>query len=167
MAQIYKDPYSYLNDAVVKRGKSGSYGVYLQNVVVVAEATSDYGYKVFLPAPTAESPFQGEEETPFEWYQTLVRLRSQVVQTTESIYVDRKLYQFCPEGGTISMNVFIPEAFVDTFNHEVVHSQRLLNLIGDFTGKTPTTVRFTIGVAYKSWYDMAEEGEVQEIEYAY
>lgn len=166
MAQNHKDPNSYLNDAVVSRGKSARFGVYLTNVTVVAEANQDYNYKIFSQASELDNPFPdwNFESSLIEWFLALIRLRSNK-QEDASFTVGGRIFQFLVEGSVVSLNVFQPEAFVDSFQYDVSHAQQLLRMVADFLGKSATTVRFNIGKAHKSWTEMSDEGDVQEFDY--
>ena len=165
MTQTYKDPQSYLDSAVSKRGKSGSFGVYLSNVTVVAEANTDYGYKAFTPAGDILCPMFPVEEG--KWFELLVTLRSQRVQKQCTLLNGSQVYQFLPEGGYMGLNIFLPEVFTRSFQHEVLVAQNTLSEVSNFVGKLPSTIRFNIGVAWKDWEDMVESGEAEEVEYSY
>jgi len=59
--------------------------------------------------------------------------------------------------------VFIPTLSVEEFKYEVVFYIELLKEVAAFAGKTPTTVRFTLGSASVEWDDLVERGDVQEV----
>jgi hypothetical protein len=166
MAQTYKDPHSYLNESLVKRGKSGHYGVHLSHVAVVAESEADYGYRVSPSNFDLLSPFEGNYNN-VEWVVLLVTLRSQLNDNQGAIVVGQTTYQFLPDGGHLSLNVFLPETSVETFDYEILSAQSILKGVAKFVGKIPTTIRFNLGLVFKSYGTMAEQGEVQEIEFSY
>lgn len=165
MANNYQDPKTYLNNAVTKRGKSGAEGVYLTNVTVVAEATADYGYKLNL-AGTAlfYPPFPFEQEN---WLTLLVSLRGGSRETPHHVSTKSEIFQFVPEGGNISLNVFVPYLNADIFEVYVSECQEMLQFICDFSGKIPTFIRFHIGYAFRKWDTLAEEGEVEEQDFSF
>lgn len=165
MTQTYKDPHSYLDSAVAKRGKSGYCGVYQTNVTVVAECDTDYGYKVFGVAGDVLYPqIQVDEE---DWLRMLVTLRSQTLQRQCTIMNGRQIYQFLPEGGHMSLNIFLPEIFTHSFQYEVLTAQNTLRNVATFVGSLPSTIRFNIGIAWKTWDDMVESGEAQEVDLSF
>ena len=165
MTQTYKDPNSYLDTAVSKRGKSGHYGAYLTSVTVVAEPETDYGYKAFGISGDVIQPELNVD--PDEWLRMLVTLRSQTVQKQYIIVHDNQTYQFIPEGGYLSLNIFLPEVFTHCFQHEVLTAQNTLKIVADFVGSLPSSIRFNIGVAWKTWKDLVESGEAEEVEFSY
>lgn len=167
MAQNYRDPLTYLNEAVTKRGKSGPDGVYLHNVTVVAESTSDYNYKASYG--DLVTPFQG----PFgiewqDWGALLINLRADTRTLSQQLpFYDNSVWQFLPEGNLLSMNVFLPVADIATFPHKLKQAQDTLICAADFASKVPSNIRFNIGIVTKSWADMAEQGEVEEMDFSY
>lgn len=165
MAQTYKDPQSYLDEAVSRRGKSGQLGVYLHNVTVVAECETDYNYKT--PCEEFNAVTGGSGFIEEEWMRMLVTLRAQRVERQYTIFNDTQTFQFIPEGGKLSLNIFIPETFSHFFQNEVETAQNILRIVADFLGKVPTTIRFNIGVVWKSWEEMVEAGEAEEVELSY
>lgn len=167
MAQTHKDPHNYLNESLVKRGKSGHHGVYLNHVTVVADAETDYDYRVSTPDFDIFSPFFDGNYNNVEWLATLVSLRSQLTDTQRAVVFGKTTYQFIPEGGHLSLNVFLPETSVETFDYDILSAQRILRGVAKFTGKIPTTIRFNLGIVFKSYGAMAEQGEVEELEFSY
>jgi hypothetical protein len=166
MAQTYKDPHSYLNESLVKRGKSGHQEVYLTHVTVVAEAEADYGYRVLPASFDLFSPL-GNHYNNLEWLILLVSLRSQTTDTQRSIVLNQATLQFIPEGSDLSLNIFFPERNVETFDYDVLAAQDMLRGVSKFAGKIPTTIRFNLGLVKKSYEAMVEEGEVEEVEFSY
>lgn len=163
MSHNYQDPKAYLNSAVTKRGKSGAEGVSLTNIAVVADCSVDYGYKANITGTSLFNP-----PFPFmyeEWLTLLVSMRGNQVDTPFHLTTDEATFQFIPDGGYISLNVFIPSVNSDIFEIYVSQCQGLLQFIADFAGKLPTFVRFSIGYAFRRWNALAEEGEVQAREY--
>ena len=166
MAQTYKDPHSYLNESLVKRGKSGHHGVHLNHVTVVAESEAEYGYRVAAPNFDILDPFEAPHKN-VEWMVLLVTLRSQLNDNHGTIIVGQTTYQFLPEGGHLSLNIFLPETSVETFDYEILSAQNILKGVAKFAGKIPTTIRFNLGLVFKSYGAMVEEGEVEEVEFSY
>jgi len=170
MSQNYRDPFTYLNEAVSKRGKSGHEGVYLANVTVVAEAEEDYGYKNPDMGPgfrSHESLVSQREFDSQQWLELLVSLRSQTQEKSHCIQRGDRTFQFLPEGGNLSLNVFLPEVFCASFDFDVAYCQSLLRIVARFCGKIPTTIRFNIGLAHRFWSDLVENDEVQEMDLNY
>lgn len=155
----YQDPKSYLNSSVTKRGKSGANGVFLTNVTVVAECSTDYGYKVNTSRVTEFSPPFGLNYE--EWLELLVSMRGGLTDSPVHLYNGQALFQFTPDGGSISLNVFIPCLNSDVFEVYVQDCQEMLQKICDFSGKLPTFIRFSIGYAFRRWGTLEEEGEVE------
>lgn len=165
MAQKLQDPKNYLNSAVSNRGKSSLTGVYLTNLTVVVDASTDYGYKVNCqgvgpndpPAPLSLS----------NWHHFLVNLRCNNTQQPQSFSTPEATYQFLMEGPELSLNVFMPTLSSDTFEYHVEASQALLQFVCNFTGHIASHVRFSIGYCVRSWEDLVEEGEAEERDLAY
>jgi hypothetical protein len=163
MSHNYQDPKAYLNNAVTKRGKSGSEGVYLTNVTVVADCGTDYGYKAnILGTNLYVPPYPFEYE---DWLSLLVSMRGNPIDLPVHITTEEATFQFMPEGGNISLNVFMPSINSDVFEVHVSECQELLQFVGDFAGKIPTFVRFSIGYAFRRWDTLLGEGEVQATDY--
>lgn len=173
MTTNYKDPQSYLNEMVSKRGKSGPEGVYLTNLTVVAEAETDYGYKVNFGKCGHGTPPSGVEY--MDWLELLVELREDnpqfprflVTNTGLAPWDKTAIYQFLPEGGAISLNVFLPYLDSQMFEYFVCTGQDILTYVSDFIGKFPTHIRYSIGYATSSWEDLVESGEVLEQDFSY
>lgn len=164
MAQTYRDPVTYLNEAVTRRGKSGPDGVYLQNVTVVAEASSDFNLKLSYGVPVSPviPPSCVSHE---EWYELLVNLRWDLRSLSHRLNLDEgagSIFQFLPEGNSLSMNVFVPQVDTSDFPYILQMAQDTLICASDFTSKVAGNIRFSIGVVTKSWGDMVEEGDVEE-----
>lgn len=160
MTTNYKDPKSYVDSLVTKRGKSGPDGVYLTNLTVVAEAESDYGYKVNFAGCSSNTPPSDVEYG--DWLDLLVQLREDNPQTPQSVHATGEVYQFIPEGGYISLNVFVPSLDLQMFEYFVSSSQYALNYVAKFAGKIPTHIRFSIGYATSKWGDLVDSGYVTE-----
>lgn len=164
MAQTYRDPVTYLNEAVTRRGKSGPDGVYLHNVTVVAEASSDFSLNLSYGTPVSPvvPPLGASYE---EWYELLVNLRWNLRSLSHRLNLDEGaglIFQFLSEGNSLSMNVFAPEVGTSDFPYILQIAKDTLICASDFTSKVAGTIRFSIGVATKSWGDMVEEGDVEE-----
>lgn len=166
MAQTYKDPVDYLNEIVTKRGKSGPDGVYLHNVTVVAEASSDYNYKVSYGSHV--TPKNPPVEIPFEdWAVLLINLRSDSRSLSHEIFLENCILQILPEGNFLNFNVFLPSVEISTFPYLILYFQDIAKCLADFSTKISQAIRFNIGLACKSWLEMAEEGEVVETDLSY
>jgi hypothetical protein len=63
--------------------------------------------------------------------------------------------------------VFIPTLVVNEFVTEVTFFQALLKEVANFAGKTPTSIRFTIGAVSMEWDDMVEHGHAREVDVGY
>lgn len=165
MTQTYQDPKTYISTLAAKRGKSGIRGVYLTNVTIVAEASTDYGYKVNF---SSVRPLEGPENAVREdWLEVLVAMRADVTQDPQCLSFKDGIYQFLPEGNNVSLNVFLPQLEVELFEYHVCLAQDLLQCLASFAGKVATTIRFNIGFVNRSWADLAEVGEVEERELSY
>jgi hypothetical protein len=163
MSHNYQDPKAYLNNAVTKRGKSGAEGVYLSNVTVVADCSIDYGYRANASGTSLYNPpFPFDYE---DWLSVLVAMRGNPYDVPTHLITEDATFQFIPEGGNIYLNVFIPLLNADVFEIYVSECQGMLQFVGDFAGKIPTFIRFSIGYAFRKWDRLAEEGEVQASEY--
>lgn len=163
MAQTYKDPLTYLNEAVTRRGKSGPDGVYLQNITVVAEASGDYDCNVFYGP--AVSPIVPPGSFPLDqWNSLLVNLRWDLRSLSQSFWLSEieGVFQILTEGNRVDMNVFLPSTDVQEFSYYLQMAQDTLVCIADFTSRVAGTIRFNIGIATKSWSEMVEEGDVEE-----
>jgi len=53
---------------------------------------------------------------------------------------------------------------VDEFVTEVTFFQHLLCNVANFSGKTPTTIRFILGAASMQWDDLVENGCAREVD---
>lgn len=166
MAPKITDPNSFLVNLVSKRGKSDLYGVYLTGVNVLADATEDY-----YGSPTQS----GEEEVhrlisreEADWNRLLVETRIDEEQLIFPISFLRgkEPYTvfFAAEGHEMSCMVFIPTLVVSEFVAEVTFFQHLLRYVARFAGKTPTTIRFTLGAVTMEWEDLVGQGYAQEVD---
>lgn len=167
MAPKITDPNSFLTTLVSKRGKSDLYGVYLTGVNVLADATEDYGY--------CQDPDKVEREVHTlmsregkDWNSLLVETRLDEEQIIFPISFLRGTEPytvfFAVEGHEMSCMVFIPTLVVGEFVTEVTFFQCLLRFVAKFAGKTPTTIRFTLGAVSMEWDEMVHQGYAQEVE---
>lgn len=168
MAKI-TDPQTFLTNLVSRRGKSDLFGVYLTGVNILADASEDYGYKV------PEDGIRREVEKIFSecdnnWMRFLTKIRRNTENIIHQVTLnpgkseDPITLFFLAEGSEVSLLAFIPNLVVEEFAREVCFYQRLLQEVAKFAGKTPTTIRFTLGVAYLDWEDMVEMGEAREVD---
>jgi hypothetical protein len=167
MAPKLTDPNSFLTSLVTKRGRSDLYGVYLTGVNIVANATEDYGYNV--PPDLIERELKSVlAQEANDWNALLVETRRHEDEIVFPISFLRgrepNTVYFVVEGHEMSAMVFIPTVVVDEFVSEVTFFQRLLQEVSDFAGKTPTTLRFTIGSVSMAWDDLVERGCAREVD---
>jgi len=167
MAPKITDPNSFLTNLVSKRGKSDLYGVYLTGVNVIADACEDYGYNVSLEKIEKEvQNLMLREES--DWNSLLVSTRRDLDEIVHPISFIRgrepNTVYFVSEGHEMSCMVFIPTLVVEEFVTEVTFFQHLLRFIAKFAGKTPTTVRFTLGAVSMEWEEMVGQGYAKEVE---
>lgn len=167
MATKITDPVNFLTNLVSKKGKSELYGVYLTGVNVLAEADVDYDYAVPLES------IQGDVERTFrqdeaDWNHLLVETRRNLEDIIHPISFIRGrepiTVYFVVEGHEMSAMVFIPTLVVEEFVTEVTFYQYLLREVASFSGKTPTSLRFTIGAASMEWSDLVERGCAREVD---
>jgi hypothetical protein len=166
MAKIV-DPNSFLRSLVTRRGRSDMDGVVLTAVNVQADALEDYGYS----DPhwnLARDLYRLFEQDRSDWDRLLVETRQNgteivhpisFIQGTEPVTV-----YFITEDDFMSAMVFLPSVVLDEFPYEVTLFQRLLKEVASFAGKSPDSLRFTIGVAVAGWDDLVEQGHAQEVE---
>lgn len=167
MAPKLSDPNTFLTSLVTKKGKSDRYGVYLTGVNVAASAAENYNYDVSLESIERDinSIFTHEAN---DWNALLVETRREDEEIVFPISFIRgrepiTIY-FIVEGNEMSSMVFIPTLVVDEFVTEVTFFQHLLREIAKFAGKTPTTLRFTIGAVSMEWGELVECGCAREVD---
>jgi len=167
MSPKLTDPNSFLTSLVTKKGRSDLYGVYLTGVNVVASATENYNYDVPLESieRDVEHIFTHEAN---DWNALLVETRRMVDEIVFPISFIRgrepNTVYFIAEGHEMSAMVFIPTLVVEEFVTEVTFFQRLLCEVSKFSGKTPTSIRFTIGAVSIEWEDLVERGCAREVD---
>ena len=167
MAPKLSDPNSFLTNLVHRKGKSDLYGVYLTGVNILADATEDYGYKVSHDdiVRQVEKTFTQEED---DWNRLRVEARRNVDETVFPISFLRGrepiTVYFVVEGNEMSAMVFIPTLVVDEFVTEVTFFQVLLKDIASFAGKTPTTIRFTLGAVSMEWDEVVDSGHARQVD---
>lgn len=134
----------------------------MTNVTIVAEADLDYGYHVSIDKCGPNLPPVGV--TLEDWHSLLINLRNDNPQLPYAVVSDEDsaIYQFMPEGGNMSLNVFIPVADTQMAEYLVCQAQDMLAFVANFSGKIPTFVRFSIGYAHSFWHDLEEDGELLE-----
>ena len=167
MAPKITDPNSFLTNLVSRKGKSDLYGVYLTGVSVLAESTEDYEYRVNHERIEQEVQALFIREEP-DWNSLLVSTRRDEEEIVHPISFIRgrepiTVYFVC-EGREMSAMVFIPTLVVDEFVTEVTFFQYLLGKVAHFAGKTPTSIRFTIGAVSMEWDDVVESGFAKEVD---
>jgi hypothetical protein len=167
MAPKLSDPNTFLTSLVTKKGKSDRYGVYLTGVNVAASAAENYNYDVSLESIERDinSIFTHEAN---DWNALLVETRREDEEIVFPISFIRgrepiTIY-FIVEGNEMSSMVFIPTLVVDEFVTEVTFFQHLLREVAKFAGKTPTTLRFTIGAVSMEWGELVECGCAREVD---
>jgi hypothetical protein len=167
MAPKITDPNTFLTNIVSRKGKSDLYGVYLTGVNILAESTEDYGYAVSpdLIEREVESLLLREGT---DWNQLLVETRRNQDEIVHPISFIRNrepnTVYFVIEGHEMSSMVFIPTLVVAEFVTEVTFFQQLLKEVAHFAGKTPTSIRFTIGSVSMEWDDLVERGGAREVD---
>ena len=167
MAPKLTDPNSFLTNLVSRKGKSDLYGVYLTGVNILANATEDYGYDrdSGVIKDTVERLFAQDEA---DWNHLLVETRRSTDEIVFPISFIRgrepNTVYFLVEGHEMSAMVFIPTLVVDEFVTEVTFFQHLLCNVANFAGKTPTTIRFTLGAVSMQWDDLVETGCAREVD---
>ena len=167
MTQKYTDPHTFLKNLVVKKGKSDLLGVYLTGVTVVAEVANDYGYDV--SPEWVEKNFetlQRKEEASLN--KLLVETRRNTDDIVHCFTFSRTeepiTMYFVAEGNEMSAMVFIPTLLVTEFVAEVAFYRKILIEVAAFAGKTPTSVKFTLGAALMDWDDLVEQGCAREVD---
>ena len=165
MAFKLGDPVPFLQNLVIKKGRSDLEGVYLTNATVVASATEDYGYEFDTTGVDRDLENMWRQERA--WNDLVVALLREA-QTTEHISfaygTEQSIMQFFQEAHELSAHVYIPELDAGAFVYDVTFFTTLLNDVARFTGKTPTTVRFTIGYSLLYWDDMVKQGNAKEMD---
>lgn len=167
MAPKLTDPNSFLTSLVSRKGKSDLYGVYLTGVNILASASEDYGYDV--SADRIERDIENLfAQDPNDWNALLVETRKEASEIVFPISFLRgrepNTIYFVIEEREMSAMVFIPTLVVDEFVTEVTFFQHLLREVAAFAGKTPTTIRFTIGAVSMEWDDLVERGCAREVD---
>lgn len=167
MAPKLADPNTFLSNLVSRKGKSDRYGVYLTGVNILANATEDYGYAVDREYTRRDvERIYARDESAWD------RLRVETRRNTEGVVfpisflrgADPNTVFFAVEGNEMSAMVFIPTLLVEEFVTEVTFYQELLRDIALFAGKTPTTIRFTLGFVSVEWDDLVARGHAQEVD---
>jgi len=167
MAPKLTNPANFLTNLVSRKGRSDLFGVYLTGVNILADATENYDYDVPL-----ESIERDVERTLLQDSDDWNRLRVETRLSTDEIIFpisfirgrEPNTIYFVVEGREMSAMVFIPTLVVSEFVTEVTFYQHLLREIAQFAGKTPTTVRFTLGVASMEWDEMVGQGHAREVD---
>ena len=167
MAKSITDPLNFLTNLLTNKGRSDIYGIYLTSVTVLAECETDYGYGVSESSIEAEveSLLRREED---DWNRLLVQVRRDRDQIVFPIVFLRNLepvtVYFVVEGNEISLSVSIPTLVLNEFVTEVTFYQHLLREVALFAGKTPTSIRFTIGAVSMEWDEVVERGCAREVD---
>jgi hypothetical protein len=167
MTQKLSDPSSFLAGLVSKRGRSDLYGVYLTSVSVLADTNTDYEYDVLQSEIEKDirNMFARDEH---DWNRLLVETRTEESEIVFPISFMRGMepvtIYFVVEGNEMSSMVFIPTLVVEEFVTEVTFFQALMKKVAHFAGKTPTSIRFTIGAASMQWEDLVEQGHAREVD---
>lgn len=167
MTQKHTDPFTFLRNLVTKKGKSDLLGVYLTGVNVVADATANYGYEVNLyQVEKYLDQVLSKEEAA--WNKILVGTRRNTDEIVHAFSFERGeelvTVYFLSEGHEMSTMVFIPTLLVTEFVTEVAFHSEMLRRVASFAGKTPTSVKFTLGAAFMDWDDLVEQGCAREVD---
>jgi hypothetical protein len=167
MAPKLTDPNSFLTNLVSRKGKSDLYGVYLTGVNILANSTEDYGYDSD-PSAVEDSVQRLFAQDEADWNHLLVETRRNTDETVFPISFIRgrepNTVYFLSEGHEMAAMVFIPTLVVDEFVTEVTFFQHLLCNVANFSGKTPTTIRFILGAVSMQWDDLVENGCAREVD---
>ena len=134
---------------------------------VTASATENYEYNVSLEQVEKDIKNIFAHESN-DWNALLVETRREVEEIVFPISFIRgrepNTVYFLAEGSEMSAMVFIPTLVVDEFVSEVTFYQQLLREVATFAGKTPTTLRFTLGAVSMEWDDLVERGCAREVD---
>lgn len=170
MAPKITDPATFLTSLVTKKGKSDLYGVYLTGVNILASATENYDYDVSLESIEREVQNLFVQDAN-DWNALLVETRRELEEVVFPISFIRgrepNTVYFLAEGHEMSAMVFIPTLVVEEFVTEVTFFQHLLRSVANFAGKTPTSLRFTVGSVSMEWDDLVERGCAREVDIGY
>lgn len=134
---------------------------------MIANATENYDYNV--PLEKVERDIESVfAQDCHDWNTLLVSTRRETEELVHPISFIRgrepnTVYFVC-EGSEMSAMVFIPTLVVDEFVTEVTFFQHLLREVATFAGKTPTSVRFTIGAVSMEWDELVERGCAREVD---
>jgi len=167
MAKSITDPLSFLTNLLTNKGRSDLYGIYLTSVTVLAECEAEYNYDV------SESNINFEVESLLrqdedDWNRLLVQVRRDQNQIVFPIAFLRNrepvTTYLIVEGNEISLSVSIPTLVLTEFVTEVTFYQHLLKEVALFAGKTPTSIRFTIGAVSMEWDEVVERGCAREVD---
>jgi len=166
MAKIV-DPYSFLRNLVLRKGRSDVDGVVLTAVNVQADALENYNYS--NPHWNIEKDLQllfNKDRS--DWDRLLVETRrdsNEIVHPISFLFTNEPVtIYFITEAHDMSALVFLPSVILDEFPYEVTLFQQLLKEVASFAGKTPDSLKLVIGVAIAGWDDLVERGDAQEIE---
>ena len=167
MAPKLTDPAAFPTSLVTKKGKSDLYGVYLTGVNILASAAENYNYDVSLE--NIERDVQNLfAQDANDWNALLVETRREAEEIVFPISFIRgrepNTVYFVVEGSEMSALVFIPTLVVEEFVTEVTFFQHLLCNVANFAGKTPTSLRFTIGAVSMEWDDLVARGCAREVD---
>jgi hypothetical protein len=167
MAPKITDPNTFLTNIVSRKGKSDLYGVYLTGVNILADANEDYGYSISGESIDREVQNLLLHEGT-DWNHLLVETRRNREEIVHPISFIRRrepnTVYFVGEGHEMSAMVFIPTLVVPEFVAEVTFFQHLLREVAAFAGKTPTSIRFTIGAVSMEWDELVERGCAREVD---
>jgi hypothetical protein len=167
MAPKITDPNTFLINIVSRKGRSELYGVYLTGVNILADAKENYNY------PVSEEQIEREVENLLlhegtDWNHLLVETRRNQEELVHPISFLRRrepnTVYFVSEGHEMSAMVFIPTLVVSEFVTEVTFYQHLLREVSSFAGKTPTSIRFTIGAVSMEWDELVDRGCAREVD---
>jgi len=167
VTKTISDPLSFLTNLLTNKGRSDLYGIYLTSVTVLADCEANYEYEISESSIEAEveSLLRREED---DWNRLLVQVRRDQNQIVFPIVFLRNLepvtVYFIVEGNEISLSVSIPTLVLTEFVTEVTFYQHLLKEVALFAGKTPTSIRFTIGAVSMEWDEVVERGCAREVD---
>jgi hypothetical protein len=168
MALKLGDPVHFLQNLVIKKGRSDTEGVYLTNVTVAASATEDYNYEYDTTQVERDLEVMWAQQQ--EWHTMLYRIKRYESICTNITFPygdDQSTVMIFNVDGDLSLHVFIPELDASDFVYDVTYFTSLLQDIARFTGKTHSIVKFTIGYCLLCWDDMVKLGEAREMDVAF
>lgn len=178
MSKHLNDPVQHLKNLVSKKGKSYKDGVYYIGPSLTVDTSWDLSeYLTEYPESDllAESFFNGEylealtdEEWVDDWNWVLVQTRKHTDGVDISSIVARDhLLEFISEDNDLTLKVTVPRMEVTSFPSEMVFYLGVLNRVASFSCKSPSNLRFSIGVASMDWDDVVVSGGARKMDVSF